>query len=42
MPVKKKVKRQLNPIMKEMNDLRNNHIGKYIGTRAPMKTIPLQ
>ena len=35
-----KPKRQLNPIMKQMNVLRNEHIGSHIGTKAPMKTIP--
>tara|TARA_B110000879_G_scaffold211323_1_gene303675 strand:+ start:789 stop:1265 length:477 start_codon:yes stop_codon:yes gene_type:complete len=37
---KPKKKRELNPIMKRMNVLRNEHIGLHIGTRAPMKTIP--
>lgn len=37
---KDKPKRQLNPIMKQMNVLRNEHIGKHLGTKAPMKTIP--
>lgn len=35
-----KPKRELNPIMKRMNVLRNEHIGSHIGTKAPMKTIP--
>ena len=35
-----KPKRKLNPIMARMNVLRNEHIGSYIGTKAPMKTIP--
>ena len=35
-----KKKRELNPIMKQMNILRNIHIGAHIGTKAPMKTIP--
>ena len=37
---KPKKKRELNPIMKRMNVLRNEHIGSHIGTKAPMKTIP--
>lgn len=35
-----KPKKELNPIMKEMNKFRNEVIGAHLGTKAPMKTIP--
>tara|TARA_B100000524_G_C23651793_1_gene370436 strand:+ start:2527 stop:3177 length:651 start_codon:yes stop_codon:yes gene_type:complete len=34
-------KRGLNPIIKAMNDYRNNVIGEKIGTKAPKKTAPV-
>ena len=33
-----KPKRQMNPILKSMNDYRNNVIGEHIGSKAPRKT----
>jgi len=36
-----KPKRELNPILKSMNDYRNNVIGAHIGTKAPKKTAPI-
>ena len=35
-----KPKRQLNPIMKEMNRFRNEVIGPVVGSKAPKVTIP--
>jgi hypothetical protein len=35
-----KPKKELNPIMKEMNKFRNEVIGAHLGTKSPMKTIP--
>jgi hypothetical protein len=35
-----KPKKELNPIMKEMNKFRNEVIGAHLGTKMPMKTIP--
>jgi hypothetical protein len=34
-------KKGLNPIIKAMNDYRNNVIGEKIGTKAPKKTAPV-
>ena len=36
-----KPKRELNPIIKSMNDFRNNVIGEHIGSKAPVKTAPI-
>jgi hypothetical protein len=33
-----KPKREMNPILKSMNDYRNNVIGEHIGSKAPRKT----
>ena len=33
-----KPKREMNPILKSMNNYRNNVIGEHIGTKAPRKT----
>ena len=35
-----KPKRTLNPVIKAMNDYRNNVIGVHIGSKAPKKTSP--
>lgn len=34
-------KKGLNPIIKAMNDYRNNVIGEHIGSKAPKKTAPI-
>lgn len=34
-------KRTLNPIIKAMNDYRNNVIGEHIGSKAPKRTAPV-
>ena len=36
-----KPKRTLNPIIKAMNDYRNNVIGEHIGSKAPKRTAPI-
>ena len=36
-----KPKRTLNPIIKAMNDYRNNIIGEHIGSKAPKRTAPI-
>ena len=36
-----KPKRTLNPVIKAMNDYRNNVIGVHIGSKAPKKTAPI-
>ena len=36
-----KPKKQLNPIIKRMNEFRNTVIGEHIGSKAPKKTAPL-
>ena len=36
-----KAKRTLNPIIKAMNDYRNNVIGEHIGSKAPKRTAPI-
>jgi len=39
--IEEKPKRELNAILKSMNDYRNNVIGAHIGTKAPRKTAPI-
>ena len=39
--VSEKPKRELNPIIKSMNEFRNNVIGPHIGSKAPVKTAPV-
>ena len=36
-----KPKKTLNPIIKAMNDYRNNVIGEHIGSKAPKRTAPI-
>jgi len=39
--VTEKPKRTLNPIIKAMNDYRNNVIAEHVGSKAPRKTSPV-
>lgn len=39
--VSEKPKKELNPIIKSMNEFRNNVIGPHIGSKAPVKTAPV-
>tara|TARA_B100001287_G_scaffold234552_1_gene206379 strand:- start:228 stop:878 length:651 start_codon:yes stop_codon:yes gene_type:complete len=39
--VSEKPKRTLNPIIKAMNDYRNNVIAEHVGSKAPKKTSPV-
>lgn len=39
--IETKPKRTLNPIIKAMNDFRNNTISEHVGSKAPVKTAPI-
>ena len=39
--IESKPKKELNPIIKSMNEFRNNVIGPHIGSKAPVKTAPV-
>ena len=39
--IESKPKKELNPIIKSMNEFSNNVIGPHIGSKAPVKTAPV-